>query len=191
MSVSKIPRYCDQCGDPIPVGSDGCNNRGCRKPAGRRPTQQPPPSLDGLKAELAEDLQHVNPNAWPDMMPGDPTMAVDWFIDLVAPEHKTERPAQVVSRKDNSQAYRWQWPYEDRLRYLLRAFICAKPKLQRMVVVAREDGVYWRGDGYDEFMRVIDETERMRSMDPQAYRREAIQKLKNLELGSKSREDAA
>lgn len=62
--------------------------------------------------------------------------------------------------------------------YIPRKQRTMAPSEQRLIVAAREDRVYWRGEDIETFKRVYDETQEMRSMGAQKYREGAIKKLK-------------
>jgi hypothetical protein len=59
------------------------------------------------------------------------------------------------------------------VKYLLCVYLGATLDLQQLVVAAREDGIFWRGDDYPAFVCVIDETEKMRNLGLIEYRRQA------------------
>lgn len=48
------------------------------------------------------------------------------------------------------------------------------------MVAAREDGIFWRGDELDNFYKIIDETEKMRTMGIAEYKRQALRSMRNL-----------
>jgi hypothetical protein len=125
--------------------------------------------LDDLKSGMLDILNVATMDHPVHAMPGDGSQAVTWFLNLVEAEHRTERPAEVITKQGKS----WVWAYAERIKYLLRKYLMAPLELQQLVVAAREDGIYWRGDDYPFFIIVIDETEKMRGMGLTEYRRQA------------------
>ena len=67
--------------------------------------------------------------------------------------------------------------------YIERKFRRMKPSEQRFIQAAREDRIYWRGEDIEDFKRVYEETQKMRSIGPKRYKAEAISKLKALIAG--------
>ena len=74
-------------------------------------------------------------------------------------------------------------PYHSRILYTLSIFLRLSVSDQRIVVAAREDGIFWRGDTIKFFMLVIDETQRMRKIGVENYRLESLRRMGKL-LGS-------
>ena len=115
-------------------------------------------------------------------MPQQGDHAVEWFLNLVEPQHRTERPKEQSSRKKDGGT--WLWPYAERAKYLLRKYLEAPIKLQQVVVAAREDKIFWRGEDYPFFVCVIDDTEKMRELGIVEYRRQARAEMGRLDLGA-------
>ena len=114
----------------------------------------------------------------PEFMPPAPIDAARWWMDQQEPAGPDDKPRQVsiVGDDDNR---RWICPYHLRVCETLKRFLSLPLKDQRIILAAREDGIYWRGDEMYFFMLVIAETEKMRKVGVSAYRDESINKLKN------------
>jgi len=113
---------------------------------------------------------------WPDGMPVAPSDAARWWIDLQEPAGTGDTPYHVQMRgKDAGTAM--FFPYIERMVHNLRVFLTSDKHLQELVVAAREDGIFWRGGPLDRFAAVIEETERMRKVGIEQYRREAMRGL--------------
>ena len=64
--------------------------------------------------------------------------------------------------------------------YIPQKFRRMRPSEQRFIEAARDERIFWRGESIEDFKLVYEETQRMRQIGPQAYRAEAIGKLKAL-----------
>lgn len=140
-----------------------------------RPTDQPPLVEHDLEKVLRE---YMSWKKLPEFMPPSPHDAATWWIDMQEKPSQQDRPHKVSVVGDDG--FRWICPYHLRISYTLRKFLFAmKEAEQRIIMAAREDGVFWRGDDMYFFMLVIDETQRMRKIGVEAYREESLKKLKN------------
>ena len=161
--------YCPGCHIALTLGAMSCKACGWKETGAG--TDEGMPTLNQLKADMRAAIARVPPDRWPERMPVEPDRAVDWFLRLVEPHHKTESPGYLPSRF--KQRNTWQWPYRERIMYQLRKYLAAPQELQQLIVAAREDKIYWRGDDYPSFVCVIDETEKMRELGVADYRRKA------------------
>lgn len=137
------------------------------------------PTLDMVDAALAEIVARVSSDQWPVMMPPGPRDAARWLREHVLDRHHAEE-----SPRRNRSGESWIWPYKDRCILNARMFLSMPSEHQAYILAAREDGVMWRGDDFDFFRRVYDETMRMVDMGPDAYRKEAIKRLRELSVKS-------
>lgn len=126
----------------------------------------PMPTLNNFKAELERRLQKTSAN-----------FSVSWFLKLIEP-HKPEDAPHVMMILDKRI---WRWPYEERVLYLLRTYLKCDIEFQQLIVAAREDNIYWHGENMKFFLTVINETEKMRSVGIEKYRKQAKQKMKAFE----------
>ena len=156
----------------INCNSCGWKAKGVSEAIGGRPV------LSELRAVVAQVLRTTSSDHPIHRMPKDENAAVDWFLRLIEPEHRTERPQEIRTKTG---AY-WRWPYADRVVYMLRGYLAASESLQRLVVAAREDAIYWRGDDEPFFIGVINETEKMRAMGLDEYRRDARNAMSRVNL---------
>lgn len=141
------------------------------------------PTIHGLESELAQIIEsHLNSRrkAYPQGVPRDSAEAVQWFTKLFAGQKHNEAVRQLSTR--NGKKY-WIWPYADRLKYLTKKFFMAEQELRELIIAARQDRIEWRGDDFDFFVRVIDETEKMRGMGIDAYRKHAISEMRRAFAG--------
>lgn len=75
--------------------------------------------------------------------------------------------------------------YVQRILATARAFLRVDDHLRDLIVDARNepDGpIWWRGEDYETFMRVIGEYATMREMGVKAYRMHAMTRIKNLRM---------
>lgn len=97
--------------------------------------------------------------------------------------HVLESPQREESPRRTAKGEGWVWPYIDRAALHGRMFYALSEIEQRYLLVAREDGIVWRGDDMEFFRLVVDEYMRMRDMGLDAYRAEAIRRLRAVGAG--------
>lgn len=134
---------------------------------------RPPLIEDELMKVLGRFMAH---KSLPVFMPPVPIDAARWWIDQQELPKPEDRPRQVSVVGD--EGVRWICPYHQRLCYTLAKFLTIPTADQRIILAAREENIFWRGDEMYFFMMVIDETQKMRKMGVAAYREEALKKMK-------------
>lgn len=140
------------------------------------------PTLRDLDDALVEVIGQM-PEEHRQGMPPGPLDCARWLRS-----HVLEAP-QRITRRDGSEA--WRWPYLDRCLVLARRFLRLPAAEQRTILAAREDGIAWRGDDLETFMRIVGEHYRMRELGAQAYRAEALSQLRGLSLGGATKHHGA
>lgn len=154
--------YCPECKDVLPPGASKCQCGWEREELGAVY-----PTLNGLKDAVAERLRLVPPDRWPIQIPRDAMRGAEWFVRLIGRPERTEAPQVVDTKKGRS----WSWPYQQRVLFLLTLFLEASDDMRALIVSAREDEIYWRGDDKDSFVRIIHATLEMRDMGVDEYRK--------------------
>ena len=102
---------------------------------------------------------------------------VHWWMDRQSrPSERFDRPVQE-SKRDGSGLF-WRTPYTDRIRHTLIKFLSLDSGFQGLIIAAAEDKIFWRGDSREFFLSVIHEHEKMRKVGVEAYRSEALRKLR-------------
>lgn len=127
---------------------------------------------------LADEIQRHR--RLPPQVPDEPLAAAKWWIAMQSPAHEQiERPrtSNVIGK---SNAKRWLTPYADRLIASFRKFVTLTQQEREFVMGAFEDGVFYNGDDFEYFKLRYDETMRLRSMDPDAYRIDAVKRINKL-----------
>ena len=148
------------------------------KPVAEASRERPPLIEDELLKVIHGFLQHRSLPLWLPQIPRDVAL---WWIDMQEPPSMpADAPRRVSMPGDEGQ--RWICPYHERIRHTLRKFLSLHEHDQKIIMAAREDKVFWRGDDMPFFMRVIDETVKMRKMGVEAYRIEALKKMKSCRL---------
>lgn len=133
----------------------------------------PPHVLDVL-----EDFLRQYARPLPEPMPANPRQAAQWWLAHQKPaDERHEAPRTGKSGT-------WICPYHDRVLYTLRRFLSLSPADQRIILAAHEDGISWRGDEMDRFMDIIHEHGEMQRLGVQAYRAEALRKMRGLRMGN-------
>lgn len=136
------------------------------------------PTFQQLEQDLANIIMAARKR--PEKMPESAFEAVSWFIRLVEGQWWGE---SLREKPVNTGGMVWIWPYADRVKYLLNIFLKADKKLQELVISAREDKIFWRGDDFEFFVGVIDETEKMREAGIVKYKKQAIASMKHAFAG--------
>lgn len=146
------------------------------------------PSEADVRAEVHEILSRHMTAKRTDVLPEQIGKAVSWWLDfMMEPEGPDERPREINKPQANA-GTAWSYPYARRVIACLRSFIALDENDQQTIKAARKDGVYWRGDSMDTFVRIWDETQRMREVGVADYRKHAKAAM-NAALGRRS--DAA
>lgn len=118
---------------------------------------------------------------WPSDVPQGERLA-SWWSSMQEPyEPALERPRQVPVLGGDE--YRTEYPYHDRMRETLWRYLCAPQSLRRLVVAAREDGHWWRGEDAAMLLGIMAERERMADMGSSAYRQRSMARARELLQG--------
>ena len=143
----------------------------------------PPPTAEEVLAPVIEKwLASRYEREAPEIVPRNPAKLVDWWQGFIEPPEPWEAPKKE-KRRDGKSEY-WKTQYIDRLHETLQVFLSLPRSFQDLIVAARGDKVYWRGDTNMElFATIWDETLRMREMGVEAYRQECVSKIRRLKLG--------
>jgi hypothetical protein len=105
-----------------------------------------------------------------------------WFVGHLLEqegEHESPRLLRVAGKDEIN---RWEYGYYLRVQDCAIQWVRMDDNDRRTVTAGREDDVYWRGEDMDMFMRVYEETHKMRDMGVDAYRKEALHMMRSLEL---------
>lgn len=163
---------CPECSADLKKNATSC---ACGWNQGKINLDRPPAVEDELMKVLGRYMAY---RKLPDFMPPAPIDAARWWMEQQEPPKEEDRPRQVSVFGANNER-RWICPYHQRLSYTLGKFLNRMtPKEQKIILAAREDKIYWRGDEIDFLMLVIAETTRMRTMGIESYRIEALDKMK-------------
>ena len=126
----------------------------------------PPHALSCLAYKIGSFRRslEVRDIPWPSEIPLDPLGAARWWVEQQQPAHRDERP-QLVNCAQQDGGQRWQTPYLNRLVDTLQTYIQLPDDEREMILAARADNVWWRGDevksadgGPGLFLRIYDET---------------------------------
>ena len=150
---------------------------------------------DGLKGLLK--MWQIKRKRWPQMMPRDLDEAARWWVWMQEPadprfEAMQLRPLQGKEETEMSMAF----PYIERLRNTLTAFLGMNHTKQTRVVAARQEGFWWRGESEDvwwknkdgkservwSFEVVLREYARQRMIGTVAYQKEAVERMKQMKV---------
>jgi hypothetical protein len=141
-------------------------------------TERPatPQRPNDATADLVRILQRTS-QPYPPMMPRPYEAGARWFQDLLKPYHPdTDAPRRVQC---NPEGWRWEYPYHQRAIGCLHVFLRMSPDDQVLVVDVADEGLKWSGEQAEHFMLVLREWKRRQDIGSEAYRQEAIAKLKS------------
>lgn len=143
----------------------------------RRNKQAGYPTLHDVDVALAQVIEEVGRR--PAGMPYSYADGAKWLRERVLDRMCPDEAPRKHNRGDA-----WNWPYLTRCIVHAREFLQMPANHQAAVLAAREDGVFWRGEPIEDLMRVHAEHQRMVDMGPDAYRKEAIKRLRELSVKS-------
>ena len=152
------------------MGKYGESTQEARRTVALDPADPAPGIQYAERRWLAERLP------WPSEVPRGGRL-VEWWAAMQEPFDPRYEAARQVPVMGGD-GYRTEYPYHDRLTGTLWAYLRSAPDMRRLVVSARQDGHWWRGEERDVFLRVVNETERMREMGLDAYRVDALTKAR-------------
>jgi len=92
-------------------------------------------------------------------------------------------PAKPHEKKNELRNGGLDWPYGNRIGFMARAFIQLPQVSREIIITARRDGIFWRGDDIEFFNTVIDETHDYRGLTPEEkakYRQRAMMMAQSL-----------
>ena len=158
------------------------NNCGCGWQKGKS-TDHSMPTINDLKAALIDFITRWPQGKVPDRLKH--ADAADWFLKLLEPHKPHEAPHKVtVQGRGNETHHRWIWVYETRVKNCLAIYLTFSYEQQKTIVAAREDKIFWRGDDFDYFMDVVNETLRMRYMGIAEYRKQCLERMGNIKTSN-------
>lgn len=147
--------------------------------------ERPPLTVDTLAAAIVAHKEYCiqNRRHWPVEIPYEAIDAAKWWIGIQPkPDEYLDRPRQVSVVGGST---RWESPYALRLCHNFRAYCGLDEHARNIVQAASQDGVFWNGDRITwpdgkpaEFVRIYDETLKMREVGAAEYRKTLIPKLR-------------
>lgn len=130
------------------------------------------PNVENVRQAVHDTLQRYlevrQQTILPDPMPPNIGSAVEWWVKTMqAPQGRHEAPhhAPVVGGRGS----RWEYAYQTRVVDNLRRFLRLPRKDRDMIVAAREDGVYWRGESIQQLIAITGEHAKMRQVGGKEY----------------------
>lgn len=139
------------------------------------------PTLDDLLSDIAgiiiDTPGHRLP---PQIQHARPRESAEWLLKVLTCDRPVPGPRRI-GRGENA---RWDWP--ERLHYatLAMQYLSLDADFQSLIVAAFEDGIQWRGDGRRMFDEILTEHERMLEMGVEAYRQQAISRMRKFSMGA-------
>lgn len=147
-----------------------------------------PPTPNDLENQLAETIRISRQSL---KLASNPFDAARQIVNLFEKELPEEKLKLVTTKsKTGTDKKLYVWLYAERIKYLLIKFLGAGHKLQSLIVAAREDDIYWRGDEFDVFVSLITQYEKMRSMPKGKYRKQSFRQMLNF-VEAKTTESSA
>ena len=135
------------------------------------------PTMADLEAELRMIAANyvARHGSLPDCVPQATAEAAHWWVYRMqhrAEPHEAPQQVAVIGAKGS---LRWMWPYRDRIIATFCKFLYEKEKFRKIIIAAREDGYFWRGDDADFFMRYIEESMKFQEIGRDEYRKHAVE----------------
>jgi len=141
-------------------------------------TVLPAPTLRELFNEIVQTIGQIPSKKYPKQLSTNSHDAANKFIGLIKFHQEwTEKP-----RMDKDSRY-WIWPFKVKTLLLLEKYIHSDDLLRDTIESARLIGVDWRGDSFEELVGVMNEHEIMNKIGVKEYRKQAIAKMKSLNMG--------
>lgn len=113
-------------------------------------------------------------------LPGTPRDLANWWARN---EIKPRIPQDNCVKRSNKNGTYWYCPYIEHCCYTLKMFLPLNPDFQDLIIDAKLQGLQWRGDSRQEFIRLVDEFMEYKK-DPEGYRKRTIKKMKSVFKGS-------
>ena len=150
-------------------------------------SDRPPLSIDTLTAAITAHKEYCLQNRihWPSEIPYEAREAAQWWTKLQAqPHEQLDRPRQVSVIGGG---VRWESPYALRLCHNFRAYCGLAHDDRALIRAVAEDRVYWNGDRIRtedgkplEFIRIYDESMKMREMPAREYILKTLREAKRV-----------
>lgn len=176
--------HCPICTAPLSSpGASRCADPNCSWTEGKRRgvTGNSKPTLETLIDQCAQYLMTVPGEKYPDSLPSNPADAARFWVEKVI-GRRGDGP-QLVQSRDKDATQVWRWPWGEMVRLLLARFVRADNVMQRLIIAAAEDEVFWRGEPHDVLVATVNETELQRMIGADEYRKHAIGKLREALTG--------
>lgn len=135
--------------------------------------ESPPDAHQVILHHVLRWMQARKASGMPEPAPARPSDAITWWLSAMQePEQIGETRKAAVSGQMSGE--RWETGYANRCAFTLLRWL-DMPKEQRFAIVAgvREDRVCYRGDAWEFYREVLDETYRMREIGVGEYRAKA------------------
>ena len=125
---------------------------------GYKANDTPPESKECPTPEaVIEQFLKITKYRKPSMIPADPFQAARYWMAHQCPADDFTEGATPPNSKGGT----WATPYHDRLIYALRKFLKLKAVQQLHVIDHIEKGIPWKGEDFDFYLLVVDETIKM------------------------------
>lgn len=108
----------------------------------------------------------------------DPATAAREWVDLQEPP----KPGETAFVKESDAGAVWRTPYLDRLTYTLKKYLKHPTEDRNLILAGIKAGIPWRGDEIDAYKHIIEETEIMREIGLDEYRKRALTAAAGLNL---------
>ncbi len=112
--------------------------------------------------------------------PGAPTDGFQfarWWMALQIPGDDFAEAAFQTTNKNGEKV--WETPYHDRLLYTLRKFLKLSKAHQLYIIENTKEGVFWKGDDIDTYIKIVEETKKM-NQDKNQYIEDSIAQMKKV-----------
>lgn len=145
-------------------------------PVGAKPAQRDAPDTVELLAATLDEWQHRRQSSLPTPLPMSSREAAKWWLSTMQ-EPEVIGETRRIQRGDSTY---WHLGYFTRTRQAMLNFLRLDRTQRETVIAAVEDGIPYRGDDWEVFLRIIRETEKMREIGVAEYRAKSLAAFRSL-----------
>ena len=147
-----------------------------RKREPKRNTSDTLPDTRRLLAAALDEWQLVRNSVLPTPLPPDSLAAASWWLDT---QQEPERPGET-RRVPTGDSTRLELGYFTRTRQALLNFVRLTPEQRQTVIAGIADGIPYRGDDFETYLRIWQETEILRDIGRDEYAKRGFANMRTL-----------
>lgn len=177
-----VRTYCPECQEPL--SSPGASRCAACNWKDRKPGSGGPPDTAWLVDKCMAYLMTVPAEKYPRSLPSNPADGARFWVEKCSKPLQPGDKPKLDRNRDKEASMGWRWPYGDLVRLLLARFCRSDEQMQRLIIAASEDEIFWQGEPHELLLSIINETELQRGLGVDDYRKHAVAKLKEALAGA-------